>query len=233
VIGSQNILKNYLNISTYILYSYEFFYKEKGLIIGFNQTKKDYFSSCDNKLCKFVFQPSYIEFMKKQADRLRLIRVSKGMSQENVAKALDITVGAYSKIERGVTKLSLNRLDDLSKIFDIELNDFIRYLNGESDSLDRKLNIPGAGGQTNFGNQNAPVDSEVALLRKIINLYDESKELNTKAVIRNIFEGNNVNVPSFIDVLKESSNTLSSKKLDANQITNYNKGIERIVELLG
>lgn len=171
--------------------------------------------------------------MKKQADRLRLIRVSKGMSQENVAKALDITVGAYSKIERGVTKLSLNRLDDLSKIFDIELNDFIRYLNGESDSLDRKLNIPGHGGQSNYGNQNTPVDSEVALLRKIINLYDESKELNTKAVIRNIFEGNNVNVPSFIDVLKESSNTLSSKKLDANQITNFNKGIERIVELLG
>ena len=171
--------------------------------------------------------------MKKQADRLRLIRVSKGMSQENVAKALDITVGAYSKIERGVTKLSLNRLDDLSKIFDIELNDFIRYLNGESDSLDRKLNIPGAGGQTNYSGQTAPVDSEIALLRKIINLYDESKELNTKAVIRNIFEGNNVNVPSFIDVLKESSNTLSSKKLDANQITNYNKGIERIVELLG
>ena len=62
--------------------------------------------------------------MKKQAERLRLIRVSKGMSQENVSKALDITVGAYSKIERGVTKLSLNRLADLAKIFDIELNDF-------------------------------------------------------------------------------------------------------------
>ena len=51
--------------------------------------------------------------MKKQAERLRLIRVSKGMSQENVSKALDITVGAYSKIERGVTKLSLNRLADV------------------------------------------------------------------------------------------------------------------------
>ena len=35
--------------------------------------------------------------MKKQADRLRLIRVSKGMSQENVAKALDITVGPIQK----------------------------------------------------------------------------------------------------------------------------------------
>lgn len=171
--------------------------------------------------------------MKKQADRLRLIRVSKGMSQENVAKALDITVGAYSKIERGVTKLSLNRLDDLSKIFDIELNDFIRYLNGETDSLDRSLNIPGSGAQVSYGNNNGPADSEVALLKKIINLYDESKELNTKAVIRNIFEGNNVNIPSFVTVLKESANTLSSKKLDANQITNYNKGIERVIELLG
>ncbi len=171
--------------------------------------------------------------MKKQAERLRLIRVSKSMSQENVAKALDITVGAYSKIERGVTKLSLNRLSDLSKIFDIELNDFIRYLNGESDSLDRKLNIPGSGVQQGFsGSSSSTNDSEVALLRKIINLYDESKELNTKAVVRNMFENNNVNIGSFVDVLKDCSSNLASRKLDANQITNYNKGLERIVELL-
>jgi transcriptional regulator with XRE-family HTH domain len=170
--------------------------------------------------------------MKKQAERLRLIRVSKSMSQENVAIALDITVGAYSKIERGVTKLSLNRLADLAKIFDIELNDFIRYLNGEQDSLDRKLNIPGAGSTSNFGGSNTAVDSEVALLRKIINLYDESKELNTKAVVRNMFENNNVNIGNFLDVLKDCSANLASRKLDGNQITNYNKGIERIVELL-
>ncbi len=169
--------------------------------------------------------------MKKQADRLRLIRVSKGMSQENVAKALDITVGAYSKIERGVTKLSLNRLGDLARIFDIDLNDLIRYLNGESDTLDNKLNIPGAGQSSNFGGSVAP-DSEVALLRKIINLYDESRELNTKTVIKNMFENNNVNIGSFVDVMKDCSNHLASRKLDAAQITNFNKGLEKLVELL-
>jgi transcriptional regulator with XRE-family HTH domain len=169
--------------------------------------------------------------MKKQADRLRLIRVSKGMSQENVAKALDITVGAYSKIERGVTKLSLNRLGDLSRIFDIDLNDFIRYLNGESDTLDHRLNIPGAGAQPSFGGTAAP-DSEVALLRKIINLYDESRELNTKTVVKNIFENHNVNIGSFVEVMKDCSNHLASRKLDANQITNFNKGLEKLVELL-
>jgi DNA-binding XRE family transcriptional regulator len=172
--------------------------------------------------------------MKKQAERLRLIRVSKSMSQENVAKALNITVGAYSKIERGVTKLSLNRLSDLSQIFDIELNDFIRYLNGESDSLDRKLNIPNGGGSSSSSSSSSSHsnDSEVALLKKIINLYDESKELNTKAVVRNMLENNNVNIHSFIDVLRDCSGSLAARKLDANQITNFNKGMERIIELL-
>jgi transcriptional regulator with XRE-family HTH domain len=170
--------------------------------------------------------------MKKQAERLRLIRVSKGMSQENVSKALDITVGAYSKIERGVTKLSLNRLADLAKIFDIELNDFIRYLNGESDTLDKKLQIPGSGTTSNYSSNHASNDSEVVLLRKIINLYDESKELNTKTVIRNIFENHHVNLPSFVEVLKDVSSSYATKKLDGNQITNFNKGIERLAELL-
>jgi len=170
--------------------------------------------------------------MKKQAERLRLIRVSKGMSQENVSKALDITVGAYSKIERGVTKLSLNRLADLAKIFDIELNDFIRYLNGESDTLDKKLQIPGSGTTSNYSSSSHSNDSEVALLRKIINLYDESKELNTKAVIRNIFENHHINTNSFVEVLKDCSSSYASKKLDGNQITNFNKGIERIADLL-
>src|SRR5690606_37428115 len=110
--------------------------------------------------------------------------------------------------------------------------DLIRYLNGESDSLDRKLNIPGTGSISGFSGSGASADSEVALLRKIINLYDESRELNTKTVVRNMFENHNVNIPQFLEVLKDCSSNYSSKKLDANQITNYNKGIEQLLALL-
>jgi transcriptional regulator with XRE-family HTH domain len=60
--------------------------------------------------------------MKKQGERLKLIRISKGMSQDNVAKALGITIGAYSKIERGGTRLNLDRLNQLAGIFNIDLN---------------------------------------------------------------------------------------------------------------
>jgi transcriptional regulator with XRE-family HTH domain len=164
--------------------------------------------------------------MKKQADRLRLIRVSKNMSQENVAKALEITVGAYSKLERGVTRLNLDRIDQLARIFDIELNDFIRYVNGESDTSERKLQIPGSGNHGTTG------DQEVVLLRKIINLYDESRDMNIKAALKNQLENNQVNIASFVEVLKDITANMSSKKLDANQITNFAKGIEKLTELL-
>lgn len=166
--------------------------------------------------------------MKKQAERLRLVRVSKGMSQENVAKALDITVGAYSKIERGVTKLSLNRLADLANIFDLELNDFIRYLNGEQESLDSKLNIPIGGSSSTSSSISDP---EVQLLKKLVNLYEESKELNTKAVVKHMFEGAGVNTHAFAEVLKESL-ALVSKKLDGNALTNYKKGVEKVIDLI-
>jgi len=164
--------------------------------------------------------------MKKQAERLRLIRVSKGMSQDNVAKALDITVGAYSKLERGVTRMNLDRIDQLAVVFDIEVNDLIRYLNGESDTIDRKLHLPGVSAS---GNSN---DQEIMLLKKIINLYDESRELNIKAALKNQFESSNVNVQGFLELLREVSVNLSQKKLDAIQITNFNKGIEKLQELL-
>jgi transcriptional regulator with XRE-family HTH domain len=168
--------------------------------------------------------------MKKQADRLRLVRVSKGMSQENVAKALDITVGAYSKIERGVTKLSLNRLADLANIFDLDLNEFIRYLNGEQDNLDSNLNIPlNSGSSSSYGSSSN--DPEVALLKKLINLYEESKELNTKSVVKHMFENNNIITNQFTDILRETV-SIVSKKLDSNQITNYKKGVEKVIELL-
>jgi len=52
---------------------------------------------------------------------LRVIRLGKGLSQEAVAMDLNITTSAYSKIERGETNVSLDRvlqiLDSLAVSF--------------------------------------------------------------------------------------------------------------------
>ena len=53
---------------------------------------------------------------KKLADRIRLLRLSKSLSQQNMADELNLTVAAYSNIERGVAEVNMTRLADISLI---------------------------------------------------------------------------------------------------------------------
>ena len=58
-------------------------------------------------------------------EKIRLIRESKGLTQEDVAKKLDISVISYGDIERGNTNLKLNRLEQIAKILEISLPELI------------------------------------------------------------------------------------------------------------
>ena len=49
-------------------------------------------------------------------ERIRIARVSKSLSQENMASELDLSTGAYSNIERGKTEISVSRLFRIAKI---------------------------------------------------------------------------------------------------------------------
>jgi Predicted transcription factor, homolog of eukaryotic MBF1 len=49
--------------------------------------------------------------------KIRLLRHQKGWSQEDVAKRLDISIPAFSKIETGITDVNLSRLDQISRLF--------------------------------------------------------------------------------------------------------------------
>jgi transcriptional regulator with XRE-family HTH domain len=59
------------------------------------------------------------------SEKLKLIRHSKKLSQEDVAYQLGISPSAYGSIERGETKLSLERLEELAKVFEIDLNQLL------------------------------------------------------------------------------------------------------------
>ncbi|MFL5754435.1 MAG: helix-turn-helix domain-containing protein [Bacteroidia bacterium] len=58
---------------------------------------------------------------KKIGERIRRIRSSKGMTQENVAHDLGITAGAYAKIERGETDAPLSRILQIAKALEIHI----------------------------------------------------------------------------------------------------------------
>lgn len=52
--------------------------------------------------------------------KLRILRESKNWNQAEVASKMGISQNAYSKIESGTTRLTADRITELSKIFEIE-----------------------------------------------------------------------------------------------------------------
>jgi XRE family transcriptional regulator, regulator of sulfur utilization len=49
-------------------------------------------------------------------ERIRLLRLQRGYSQENLAYELGLSTTAYGDIERGKTDLTLSRLNQLAKV---------------------------------------------------------------------------------------------------------------------
>jgi transcriptional regulator with XRE-family HTH domain len=52
--------------------------------------------------------------------KIKQIRELKNLTQDSVAVKLDLSTRAYSKIETGETQLTINRLNEISAIFEID-----------------------------------------------------------------------------------------------------------------
>lgn len=60
------------------------------------------------------------------------IRKSRGMSQDVLAEHLGISQDAISKIERGITEITLNRLQQIADVFKMSVVEIINYPNGSA-----------------------------------------------------------------------------------------------------
>lgn len=55
------------------------------------------------------------------AEKIRLERLQRGLSQENMADLLNLSTTAYGDIERGKTDLTLSRLNQIASVLGISL----------------------------------------------------------------------------------------------------------------
>ncbi len=53
-------------------------------------------------------------------EKIRLPRQVKGLTQEEVADKLNLSVNGYGKIERGDCDINLTRLEQIANVFDVE-----------------------------------------------------------------------------------------------------------------
>ncbi|NGM61430.1 helix-turn-helix transcriptional regulator [Sphingobacterium sp. SGG-5] len=99
--------------------------------------------------------------------KIRLLRHQKGWSQEDVAKRLDISIPAFSKIETGITDVNLSRLNQISKLFGLSLV----QLMSTTDSEEEKEK---ADELAEMAKRLQSRDAEVIdLQKKVIDLYEQ------------------------------------------------------------
>ena len=93
-----------------------------------SSTKKDSFFFSKNLYIIFFLLPlpykknNDVIDIKKILDKIAKRRKKKGYSYENMAEDLGLTPSGYRKIEKGETKLSVERLFQIAAALDISVN---------------------------------------------------------------------------------------------------------------
>ncbi len=62
--------------------------------------------------------------------KIRSIREANNWTQEDMAEKLNISKNGYAKLERGENKLNIERLEQISHIFNIDISDLVSQEKG-------------------------------------------------------------------------------------------------------
>jgi len=60
-------------------------------------------------------------------EKLSLMRILKGLTQEKMAEKLNLSTTGYAKIERGETQLKIPRLEKIAAALEMKLEDILRF----------------------------------------------------------------------------------------------------------
>ena len=74
--------------------------------------------------------------MKTLGDKIRYYRNLKSWSQNDMADKLDVSLPAYSKIERNITDVSFSRLNQIAKVFGITAVELLSLSTKPSEQTD-------------------------------------------------------------------------------------------------
>ncbi len=118
---------------------------------------------------------------------IRQLRLSKGLSQENISEELSISVSAFSKIERGQTDLGVTRLLEILRILDVQIKDFFDiYLKLDSNNSNTNQKVyPEISTQSNPNLENLAIwyqdnqNEVVEKLNTLISLVEDIRKSDT------------------------------------------------------
>jgi len=113
--------------------------------------------------------------MKALGKKIRLLRHQKGWSQEDVAKKLDISIPAFSKIETGITDINLSRLEQIAVLFDMTVVQLLTFNDSEQDQ--KFVNELETVNKKLLDRESEVID----LQKKVIELFEELRQARVTA----------------------------------------------------
>lgn len=101
-------------------------------------------------------------------EKIRMVREINHWSQEEMAEKMSMSTNGYAKIERGETKLSLHKLEQIANIFNI---DVLELMNMDGKGVLFLMNENAS--NTNYYGNNENLTAEIEKLKLIITHKDE------------------------------------------------------------
>ncbi len=108
-------------------------------------------------------------------EKIRKIREAKDWSQEQMAEKLDMSLNGYAKIERGESKIYLDKLEQIAQVFDIDVVELM-----QSDGKNICFQIESPLGSVYQGGGETQLLIEVERLKLALSHAREKEELLNK-----------------------------------------------------
>lgn len=101
-------------------------------------------------------------------EKIRMLRKLNNWSQEQMAEKMQMTKSGYAKIERGQSKITTEKLEQIANIFGIEITELLKMgLNGTFNLIKEN------GSQSNYYGSSESLAAEIEKLKLIIQHQQE------------------------------------------------------------
>ena len=101
----------------------------------------------------------------KLNEKLRQLRETNHWSQEEMAERMSMSPSGYAKIERGETKLNIEKLQTIAQIFNIDIVDL---MTNDGKNIIVNINESGENTNTNYSNNSEILAKEIEHLKNTI-----------------------------------------------------------------
>lgn len=101
------------------------------------------------------------------SEKIRVLREINQLSQEEMASKMNMSRSGYAKLERGESKLNIERLTQIADIFQVDLIELMTMANGTTFNFNENAT------QSNYYGNSEKLTSEIEKLNLIIQHQQE------------------------------------------------------------